>query len=270
MSRAESPFYASALVVLMVTAAAIVPSWIAPYSAVQMHDAILTPPSLQHLFGTDHFGRDVLSLVIFGARQSLLLGLSAVVVSTTLGVSIGITAGYVGGAFDTLIMRLMDVWMAIPNVLLAIALATALGPSLTMTVVAVSLAAVPRYARVLRGQALTIRNRPFIHAARAAGASHASILRRHVLPQCTAQILVMATLGVGSSILLGSGLSFLGLGANDDHPDWGYLLTQGRGYLSVAWWSVTYPGLAMTALVVSVNLLGDGLRRRLDPRVGAR
>lgn len=266
----DVPLYGSGLVVALVVLAALFPDVLAPYSASQMHDVILSPPSGQHWFGTDQFGRDVFSLVVYGARQSLLIGVSAVLLGATLGVSVGLTAGYAGGLIDSLAMRFMDVWMAIPNILLAIAISTALGPSLLMTVVAVSLASVPRYARVLRGQALSVRSRPFIQAARAAGASHASILRGHVLPQCTASILVMATLGVGSSILVGSGLSFLGLGVNDDSPDWGYLLTQGRGYLTVAWWTVTYPGLAITALVVSVNLLGDGLRRRLDPRTSAR
>jgi peptide/nickel transport system permease protein len=156
--------------------------------------------------------------------------------------------------------------MAIPNILLAIAICTALDPSLRTTILAVSVTAIPRYTRVLRAQVMAIRTRPFILAARASGASHASILRRHVLPHCTSTILVLATLGVGTSILLGSSLSFLGLGVNDERPDWGYLLTQGRGYLTVAWWSVTFPGLAITLLVISVNTLGDALRRWLEPR----
>jgi peptide/nickel transport system permease protein len=176
----------------------------------------------------------------------------------------------VGGWVDSLLMRAIDVWMAIPSVLLAISLSAALGPSLVTTIIAVSLVAVPRYARVLRGQALSVRHRPFVQAARAAGASHFAILRGHVLPHCAAPIFVLATLGIANSILLGASLSFLGLGVNDDCPDWGYLLTQGRGYLTVAWWTVTYPGLAITALVISVNLFGDALRRQLDPRSAPR
>ena len=167
-------------------------------------------------------------------------------------------------------MRFIDIWMAVPNILLAIALSTVLGPSLVNTIFAISITSIPRYARVLRGQALAVRNRPFIEASRAAGASHFSILRRHILPHCSVQILVLATLGVGSSILIGSGLSFLGLGVNDERPDWGFLLTQGRSYLTVAWWTVTFPGLAITSLVVSVNLLGDALRRHFDPRSAPR
>ncbi|WP_325346900.1 ABC transporter permease [Xylophilus sp.] len=254
-------------VLAAVAACALAPGWIALYSPTEMHgDAVLKAPGAAHWFGTDQFGRDVFSLVVHGARQSLLIGLAAVLVGCACGVSLGILAGYAGGWFDALAMRFIDVWMAIPNLLLAIALATALPPSLLNTVLAISIASVPRYTRVLRGQALTIRHRAFVEAARTAGASHFAILRGHILPHCVAPILVMATLGIGGAILAGSSLSFLGLGVNDESPDWGYLLTQGRGYLTVAWWIVTFPGLAITALVIAVNLLGDALRRRLDPR----
>ncbi len=261
----------SLLVLAFVLSCACVPSLIAPFLPTDMRsDAILVAPGAAHFFGTDQFGRDVFTLVVYGARQSLLIGVFAVLISCGVGVSIGLTAGYAGGWIDTILMRFIDVWMAIPAILLAIALSTVLGPSLHNTILAVSVAAIPRYARVLRGQARSVRSRPFIEASRAAGASHWAILRRHVLPHCSVQILVMATLGVGGSILVGSGLSFLGLGVNDERPDWGYLLTQGRSYLTVAWWTVTYPGLAITALVVSVNLLGDALRRRFDPRSAPR
>ncbi len=261
----------SVLTLAFVVACAAFPGLIAPYLPTDMHaDAILASPSGAHWFGTDQFGRDVFSLVVYGARQSVLTGVFAVLISCTLGVSIGLVAGYAGGWLDTALMRLIDIWMSIPNILLAIALSTVLGPSLHNTILAISLVTIPRYARVLRGQALAVRSRPFIEASRAAGASHWSILRRHILPHCSAQILVLATLGVGGAILIGSGLSFLGLGVNDERPDWGFLLTQGRSYLTVAWWTVTYPGLAITALVVSVNLLGDALRRRLDPRSAPR
>lgn len=257
----------SVLVILLVSLAAAFPQWMATYLPTAMdHDAVLRAPDGAHVFGTDQYGRDVLSMVIYGARQSLLIGLFAVVVGCSLGSSIGLAAGYVGGWVDSLLMRLIDIWMAVPSVLLAISLSAALGPSMVTTIVAVSLVAVPRYARVLRGQALSVRGRPFVQAARAAGASHLAILRGHVLPHCAAPALVLAMLGVANAILLGASLSFLGLGVNDDCPDWGYLLTQGRGYLTVAWWTVTYPGLAITALVIAVNLLGDALRRRLDPR----
>ncbi|MET0794768.1 MAG: ABC transporter permease, partial [Polyangiaceae bacterium] len=261
----------SLLMLAWVVACALFPGVIAPSLPTDMHaDAILARPGAAHWFGTDQFGRDVFSLVVYGARQSVLTGVFAVAISCTFGVSIGLTAGYSGGWLDTLLMRFIDVWLSIPNILLAIALSTVLGPSLHNTILAISLATIPRYARVLRGQALAVRSRPFIEASRAAGASHFAILRRHVLPHCSAQILVLATLGVGTSILIGSSLSFLGLGVNDERPDWGFLLTQGRSYLTVAWWTVTFPGLAITSLVVSVNLLGDALRRHFDPRSAPR
>lgn len=261
----------SVLLLAFVTACALVPAWIAPALPTDMDsNAILSAPSLSHFFGTDQFGRDVFSLIVYGARQSVLIGIFAVLISCTFGVSIGLSAGYTGGWVDKALMRSIDVWMAIPSMLLALALAAALGPSLPNTILAVSVATTPRYARILRGQALSLRNRPFVEAARAAGASHWAILRGHILPHCTSQILVLATLGIGGSILIGASLSFLGLGVNDERPDWGYLLTQGRSYLTVAWWTVTYPGLAITSLVVSVNLLGDALRRYLEPRSAAR
>ncbi|HYQ40443.1 MAG TPA: ABC transporter permease [Polyangiaceae bacterium] len=262
---------ASLLLLTFVAACAAFPATVAPYLPTDMHtDAILSAPGWPHLFGTDQFGRDVFSLVVYGARQSVLIGVFAVLISCSIGVSLGLVAGYAGGWLDTALMRVIDTWLAIPNILLAIALSTVLGPSLVNTIFAISITTIPRYARILRGQALSVRSRPFIEASRAAGASHFAILRKHVLPHCSVQIMVLATLGVGTSILIGSGLSFLGLGVNDERPDWGYLLTQGRGYLTVAWWTVTFPGLAITSLVVSINLLGDALRRRFDPRSAPR
>lgn len=267
----SAPVWVALALLAAVAACAIAPGLLSPYSPTTMHsDAILQSPGAAHRFGTDQFGRDVFAMVVHGARQSLLIGLAAVFVGCTVGVSLGLLAGYAGGWLDKLLMRLTDVWMAVPSLLLAIAIAAALKPSVANTILAIGVAMVPRYARVLRGQALAVRGRSFIEAARAAGASHFAILRGHVLPHCAAPILTMATLGMGTSILAGASLSFLGLGVNDEHPDWGYLLTQGRGYMTVAWWTVTFPGLAITALVVAVNLLGDALRRRLDPRQDSR
>jgi peptide/nickel transport system permease protein len=268
---ADALVVGSLIVLAIVAACAAFPSAIAPHLPTDMQsDAILLQPGAGHWFGTDQFGRDIFSLVVYGARQSVLIGVFAVLISCSAGVTIGLAAGYAGGWLDTVLMRFVDIWMAIPGILLAISLSTVLGPSLINTILAVSVTTIPRYARVLRGQALSVRSRPFIEASRAAGASHFAILRRHILPHCSVQILVLATLGVGGSILIGSGLSFLGLGVNDERPDWGYLLTQGRSYLTVAWWTVTYPGLAITSLVISVNLLGDALRRRFDPRSAPR
>lgn len=259
------------LVLAVLLACAIAPSWIAPYAPTDMDDiAILSPPDAAHWLGTDHFGRDVLSLMIHGARQSLLMGIWAVLVGGVLGGIIGLAAGYLGGRVDLVLMRLLDVWMSVPDILLAIILAAAMGASLTNTIFAVGLVMVPRFARIMRAQVLAVRELPFVQASRAMGTTPWRIVWRHILPHTVSQMLVMATLGLGSAILIGASLSFIGLGVIDDRPDWGFLLNQGRNYLTVAWWFATFPGLAITALVISVNLLGDTLRERLDPRRSSR
>ncbi|MDQ8728185.1 ABC transporter permease [Bradyrhizobium sp. LHD-71] len=259
------PLLLPGVIMLVMLACGLFPEWIAPFDPTDMTDAILAPPGPEHWFGTDHFGRDVLSLVIYGARQSLLMGACAVFVGGLAGGLLGLVSGYGGRGVDLVLMRLLDIWMAVPDILLAIIIAAALGPSLTNTIIAVGLVTVPRYARVMRAQVLAIRSRPFIEASRSIGSSHTLIVLHHILPHTVSQMLVMATLGIGSSILIGSSLSFIGLGVIDDRPDWGFLLSQGRSYLTVAWWFATFPGLAITALVISANLLGDGLRSRLDP-----
>ena len=255
-------------VILIMIACAIAPYAIAPFDPTDMDsDAILQAPGWPHLLGTDHFGRDVLSLLIYGARQSLLMGACAVAVGGVAGGLIGLVSGYAGRAVDMGMMRLLDIWMSVPDMLLAIIVAAALGASFTHTVLAVGVVTIPRYARVMRAQVIAICNRPFIEASRSIGTSHVRILSQHVLPHTISAMLVMVTLGVGSAILIGASLSFIGLGVIDDRPDWGFLLSQGRSYLTVAWWFATFPGLAITALVIAVNVLGDALRDRLDPRL---
>jgi peptide/nickel transport system permease protein len=168
------------------------------------------------------------------------------------------------------LMRLIDIWLSVPDILLAIIIAAALGASLTNTILAVGVVSVPRYARVMRAQVIALKARPFIDASRAIGGSHVKILVGHILPHTLSPMLVMVTLGVGNAVLMGASLSFIGLGVIDDRPDWGFLLGQGRGYLTVAWWFSTFAGVAITALVLSVNILGDALRRRFDPWSRAR
>ncbi len=260
----------SVLVLVFVLMSALVPQLITRWSPTDMMaDAILLPPSVTHWFGTDQFGRDVYSLVVYGARQSVLIAGFSVLISCGGGSVLGIVSGYLGGWTDRITMRLVDIWLAIPSVLLAMAIATALPPSQRNLIIAVGVTLIPRQTRILRAQALAVRHRPFIEAARAAGASHWAILRGHVLPHCFAQIFVLATINIAISILIAATLTFLGLGQHDDRPDWGYLLSQCRSYLGVAWWSVTFPGLAITTLVIAANLLGDALQRRLDPRRAA-
>lgn len=257
------------LFVLFVILCAAFPGLLAPYSPLAMNtDAILAPPSLSHPFGTDYFGRDVFSLVVYGSRSSFIIGIVSVIVGMLAGGLIGGLAGYIGGITDMVLMRLIDVLMTIPGILLALTISAALGPSLMNTILAVSVASIPSYARVFRSQVMSIKKRPFIDAARSIGTTHGHAFFRHVLPNSFSPMLVMGTIGVGSSILIGSGLSFLGLGMIEDIPDWGALLSQGRGYLTVAWWICTFPGIAITLLVVSVNLIGDALRDRFDPKNG--
>lgn len=261
-------FYAALLVVVFTVACAIVPGWIAPYDPTQMMtDAILQAPSAAHLFGTDYFGRDIFSVVVHGSRDSLLIGFASVLVGGIVGSALGIISGYAGGIVDTITMRAVDILMAVPGVLLALSVAAALGPGLMNIALAVAVSSIPGYARVMRGQVISVKGLPFITATRSLGGSNARIFWKHVLPHSLSPLLVMATLGVGTSILTGSGLSFLGLGVLKEIPDWGALLSQGRGYLTVAWWICTFPGLAITLFVLAVNLIGDDIRDRLDPKV---
>ncbi|MEC0126143.1 ABC transporter permease [Paenibacillus pabuli] len=261
-------FYAAVLVVVFTVTCAIVPGWIAPYDPTQMMtDAILQAPSAAHLFGTDYFGRDIFSVVVHGSRDSLLIGFASVLVGGLVGSALGIIAGYAGGVLDTITMRAVDILMAVPGVLLALSVAAALGPGLLNIALAVAVSSIPGYARVMRGQVMSVKGLPFITATRSLGGSNARIFWKHVLPHSLSPLLVMGTLGVGTSILTGSGLSFLGLGVLKEIPDWGALLSQGRGYLTVAWWICTFPGLAITMFVLAVNLIGDDIRDRLDPKV---
>ncbi|MWV44515.1 ABC transporter permease subunit [Paenibacillus sp. HJL G12] len=255
------------IIIFFIVACAAVPSWIAPYAPTEMlPGSILLKPSMEHLFGTDYFGRDIFSVMVHGSRDSLLIGFASVLVGGLLGGTIGAVSGYAGGWVDTVIMRLNDIWMTIPGILLALAIAGALGPSLFNIVLAVAVSAVPGYARVMRAQVMSIKNRTFVRASMSIGASPLRVFWRHVLPNSLSPLLVMATIGIGTSILTGSGLSFLGLGVLREIPDWGTLLSQGRGYLTVAWWICTFPGLAITAFVLSVNIIGDRLRDHFDPK----
>ena len=258
------------LVVAAMLACAVWPSALAPFDPTDMDGlAVLQPPGWPHLLGTDNFGRDIFSLIITGSRQSMLLGCCAVMLGGVVGGAIGLVAGYGGRAVDGVLMRMLDIWMSIPDMLLAIVIAAGLGASFTNVVLAVGLTTVPRYARVMRAQVIAIKERNFVEAAQAMGASPLRVLLRHVAPHTLPAMLVITTLGVASAILTGAGLSFIGLGVIEDKPDWGFLLSQGRAYLTVAWWFATFPGFAITALVLSINVLGNALRRRLDPHKSA-
>lgn len=254
------------LVMVVVAAAGLAP-WIAPYSAEQMAAGPrLAGPSLAHWFGTDEFGRDVLSRVIFGARYTLQVGMIAVGISLTVGTAIGLLGGYAGGWIERIFMRSMDVLFSFTETLIALAAVAILGPSLTNAVIAVGIATIPIYARVAYSVTLSERNRPYFDAAIAAGAGHIRLVFRHLLPNVVPPMIVVATLGVSTAVLAASGLSFLGLGAQPPLPEWGAMLAAGREYLTQAPWLMIYPGFALMVTVLSFNLLGDGIREALDPR----
>ncbi len=227
----------------------------------------LKPPSAEHWLGTDEFGRDIFARLIHGARVSLAVGILAVGIAIGVGGLLGALAGYYGGKLDNIVMRVMDVFLAVPSILLAIAIVSALGPNLVNLMVAVSISSIPRYARIVRASVLSIRDQEFVEAARAIGASDARIIFRHIIPNSLAPVIVQGTLGVAGAILSTAGLSFIGLGIQPPAPEWGSMLSGGRQYLRYAWWVTTFPGVSIMITILSLNLLGDGLRDALDPRL---
>ena len=226
----------------------------------------LEPPSMGHLLGTDDFGRDILSRVIYGARISLRIGLVAIFLAFAGGVVFGVIAGYRGGFADALIMRIMDLMLAFPSTLLAIAIVAVIGPGIDNAILAVSIVLVPQFARLVRSSVLTVRETTYVEAALALGATEPRLLFFTILPNCTAPLIVQATLGLGTAILDAAGLSFLGLGAQPPVPEWGAMLSGGRELLFKAPWVMTFPGLAIFIVVLGLNLFGDGLRDALDPK----
>jgi peptide/nickel transport system permease protein len=242
--------------------------WLAPYDPSKQAVSLpFSSPSAQHLFGTDQFGRDVFSRVIHGGRLSLSVGLVAVVIGGGLGLLLGSAAGFIGGWTDEVIMRLIDINLAFPGILLAIAVVVTLGPGLYNVMIAVGIGSVPTFTRVVRASVLAAKDRDYVVAARAMGASDLAIMTRHILPNIVAPIIVLATLDVASAILAGTALSYLGMGAKPPTPEWGLMLSNGRDFVRFAWWVGTFPGLAITVTVVGINLMGDGLRDALDPRL---
>jgi peptide/nickel transport system permease protein len=253
----------SALVVLL---AAVAPL-IAPYDPVHVTPDNLAAPNPRHPFGTDQFGRDVLSRILWGARLTLLAPVVGIGISTLVGVPLGLLAGYSNRWLSGLVMRVMDVMLAFPGLLLAIAVASALGPSLTNVMLAIALVNVPSYARLVRATVLATRGFDYVRAARALGASGPRVLLRHILPSVLPVVIVRATLGLGAAILTEAGLSFIGLGAQPPDPSWGGMLNDGRESIRRVSHLTTLPGLCIMMTVLAFNLLGDGLRDALDPRL---
>ncbi len=239
---------------------------VTPYDPLEPVGAGRDAPSLEHLFGTDLLGRDVLSRVLYGSRISLLIGVISVAIGLTFGLLLGLPAGYYGAWTDGVIMRLIDAMLAFPGLLLALVVIAALGPGLTNAMLAVGIASIPLYARLVRGQCLSIRELEYVQAARVVGSRDLRIMARHVLPNLVGPVIVLSTLQIGAAILVGSSLSYLGLGAQPPTPEWGLMAADGRAYLARQWWLSTFPSLAIFSVVIGVNLLGDGLRAALDPR----
>ena len=262
---------AGAVVLLVLVLAAVFAPYLTPYA----YDKIApresySAPALDHPMGTDQFGRDIFTRVLFGGRISLRIGLIATLIGGCAGILLGMTAGYVGGLVDEGIMRLLDVMLAFPGILLAMGIVTVLGPSLTNLMIAVGVGYVAGFARVVRSSVLATRQHDYVLAAEAIGGRGGRIMRRHLLPNIAAPLIVYGTLSVASAILTAAGLSFLGLGAKPPTPEWGIMLSDGRDTLNRAWWVSLFPGLAILVTTLSINFVGDGLRTALDPRMRSR
>jgi peptide/nickel transport system permease protein len=256
-----------AIVTLVVLAALFAPL-LTPHDPVKLNiPARFQPPSAQHWFGTDQYGRDIFARVLYGARYDLLIAVLAVALAAGVGTPLGMMAGYFRGLTDTIIMRLMDLLLAFPNILLAMTLAAVLGPSLNNAILAVAIVGIAGYARIAYSATLSAANEVYVEAARALGAPHHRLLLRAILPAIIAPIVIRATLGMGFTILLAAGLGFIGLGAQPPTPEWGAMINEGRNQIILGrWWTSVFPGLAIVVLVTGFNLLGDGLRDALDPR----
>ncbi len=224
-------------------------------------------PSMAHLLGTDEFGRDLFTRILYGARISLFVGILSVSVGCLIGGTLGALAAYYGGRVDDFIMRFLDIWHSIPDLLLAISLASAMGPGIGNAIIAIGLTTIPSYARVVRASVMTVKNTEYIEAARCLGASVPRIILRHIIPNALAPIIVQASLGVAGAIITTASLSFIGLGVQPPTPEWGSMLSKGRQYIRNYWHLVTFPGVFIMTTVISLNLLGDGLRDALDPRL---
>jgi peptide/nickel transport system permease protein len=264
--RHPGAWVGGAIVIVLVLVAALAPVLEDRPPNRQNLRARLQPPSVEHRFGTDEFGRSVYSRVLHGARLSLLIGLAPVAAALVVGTLIGLLAGYFGGRLDAILMRAMDVLLAFPSLLLALAVVGTLGPGLVNAVIAVAIVGVPQYARIVRSVVLGVREEEYVQAARALGAGDARLIALHVAPNVLGPVVVQATLGIGFAILSIAGLSFLGLGVQPPTSDWGEMLARGRRFLPDATWLMIFPGLAVSLTVLGFNLLGDALRDALDPR----
>ncbi len=240
---------------------------LAPYDPIDTdYKNMLSSPTDAHPFGTDDLGRDVLSRIIWGGRESLRSGFMAVLIGLVGGVILGIFSGYIGGRLDDFIQRIVEILMAFPTILLLLSIVSAIGPNLTTVVIAIGLTSIPGYSRLIRGSVISAKNNEYVVAARLVGATDNRIMFKHILPNIIAPILVYGTLNLSGAIMLTAGLSYLGLGAQPPSPEWGAMLNYGRSYMRAAWWMSIFPGLAIFVTMLSINLFGDGIRDTLDPK----
>ncbi len=254
------------IIIALLIVAAVAP-WISPYDPIAQNlSQRLLPPSAAHWMGTDELGRDILSRVIYGTRLTLAVVLLVVISVGPVGLLIGTLSGYFGGVVDTVLMRVTDIFLAFPRLVLALAFVAALGPGIENAVIAIACTAWPPYARVARAETLVIRNADYIAAVRLQGASHLRIVLRHVVPMCLPSVIVRTTLDMAGIILIAAGLGFLGLGAQPPSPEWGAMIAKGREYIFDQWWVAAFPGLAICLVALGFNLFGDGLRDVLDAR----
>jgi peptide/nickel transport system permease protein len=241
---------------------------VAPYDPTAAHVIDrFADPSSQYLLGTDNFGRDLLSRILYGGRSSILIGVASTALGLALGVPIGVVSGYIGGRFDEITMRLMDTFLSFPSLLLALLVVTGLGPGIVNTILAIGIVFMPRLARITRSSTLSIKNEEFITAAEARGESLPRITLEEILPNAGSAILVEASIRIGFGILVGTSLSFLGLGTQPPFPDWGYMVAEARNFLNQSIWFMLWPGLALGSTILGFNLLGDALRDVLDPEI---
>jgi peptide/nickel transport system permease protein len=268
----RSPLTVAGLVLVsMFALSAIFAPLLAPADPLkQVLSTRLKPPTAAHWLGTDQLGRDMLSRLLFGARISLLIGVVVVGLAGSLGTVVGLVAGYAGGWLDESLMRLTDVFFAFPALILAMAISGAIGPSLTNAMIAIAVVSWPVYARLVRAQVLTLREREYVEAARSLGASSARIIWQHILPNTLAPLLVQASFDLGGAILAAAGLSFIGFGTQPPTPEWGVMISEGRNYIATQPWLSLFPGLAILFTVAAFNLIGDGLRDAFDPRLHGR
>jgi peptide/nickel transport system permease protein len=256
-----------AVIVFLLIVVALLSAQIAPYDPVRQNSPRLLSPSLEHLMGTDDLGRDLFSRIVFGTRVSLYVGLISVVIALTVGTTLGVLAGYFGARAEAFLMRLTDIMLAFPGLVLALLVAGLLGPNVTNTMIAVGIINIPTYARVARGSVLGILAQDYILASHAVGGSHLYIIRKHILPNIMVPLIVLVTISLSTAILAESSLSFLGLGIQPPNPSWGSMLSNARNFMELNYWVAIFPGAAIMLAVLAFNFLGDGLRDVLDPRL---